>query len=230
MLYEPAYGDREALVLAEMRKQGLGRHMSDGEVLMVLQHQGVPTRLLDVSKTPLEALYFAVETDDGIDGRIFLVGVQDPDLTLPIAGPEAAPLPWSEWRRGKKQSTKQWTNRIYALSDVSLDPRMRAQRGVFLVGGLPRSYGGQTPYRLEERNLRADEVQQVTNLAIAFPARGARKWATTADAVGWSVRIPASWKQPLRARLERIGIRQDAMYPPYAECRRLGEYVAARGQ
>ena len=189
----------------------------------------MPTRLLDVSTAPLEALYFAVDAEDSVDGRLFLLGVRDVYQDLDVTGAEAAPLPWQGWRRGRTQSTAEWTNRIYVLRDVSLDPRMRAQRGVFLVGGLPRSYAGQTPYRYQGRNLRAEEVQRVTNLAVAFPAPGAKKKATSADAVGWSLRIPAGWKEPLRQSLATSGIRRDTMYPPFAECRRLGEYLARRG-
>lgn len=47
--------------------------MSDGELLAVLQHQGCPTRFIDVSRDARVALFFACEKDDRKDGRLFLV-------------------------------------------------------------------------------------------------------------------------------------------------------------
>ena len=64
----------ESAVIREMRHQGLGHRMSDGELLMVLQHHEIPTRLIDFCRSPLPALYFATEEMDGTDGRLFIVG------------------------------------------------------------------------------------------------------------------------------------------------------------
>jgi hypothetical protein len=45
--------------------------MTDLPTLMVLQHYGVPTRLLDWSESPYVATYFSVCNDEGCDGEIW---------------------------------------------------------------------------------------------------------------------------------------------------------------
>jgi hypothetical protein len=55
----------ELEVLEEARLWGLGRNLgasaTDLHMLAVLQHHGVPTRLIDVTSNPMTALWFAIE-------------------------------------------------------------------------------------------------------------------------------------------------------------------------
>ena len=50
------------------------------DLLSLLQHYGIPTRLLDVTSNPLVALYFA-SFDDNIDGEVFAFEYNDSDKT-----------------------------------------------------------------------------------------------------------------------------------------------------
>lgn len=50
------------------------------DLLSLLQHYEIPTRLLDVTSNPLVALYFA-SFDDNTDGEVFVFEYNDSDKT-----------------------------------------------------------------------------------------------------------------------------------------------------
>ena len=160
----------ESAVIRVMREQGLGHLMNDGELLMVLQHHQIPTRLIDVCRDPLPALFFATEGDDSQDGRMFMIGQRVDPVTgqhpkLILGG--YSDLPWSGAARGSTQATTEWSNTVAVVADEALDPRMRAQSGCFLVGGLIRRYGGEN-LTVGDEFLPAGRWQQITTLACTF--------------------------------------------------------------
>ncbi|MGW4897219.1 FRG domain-containing protein [Kitasatospora sp. NPDC004240] len=215
--------DAERQLLTVLRNmEGLGRLMTDGELLAVLQHHGIPTRLIDVSARPLEALFFAVDRAEDMDGRLFLIELpakngDGPD-TIDLRSQQE--LEWKDAALGEPYSRSHWTERVAVVDPQDLDPRMRAQRGRFLVGGLSASYPGRI-MRFEGKRLAAKEMREITSLNIFFPQGSAlgRNWSATA----WTVRIEAGWKRQLRSLLKAQDdkITMDTMYPPIGEVRRL---------
>lgn len=74
--YEKYLTDLEVQMVAGAYSKGLVRNLGSVEVLSILQHHGVPTRLLDVSADWRVALFFACEpTGQNANGRIYLFRV-----------------------------------------------------------------------------------------------------------------------------------------------------------
>lgn len=126
--------------------------------LAYLQHHGIPTRLLDFTKNPWMAIFFAVESGDTVDGRLFALLVDQASAlnATPVGTP---------WRKWKTSDVKVWDP---VASGISF-PRIAAQDGVFAVGRLPSTQ----PHRVandrvlgRDRSLLAEEVRGI--LSIPF--------------------------------------------------------------
>jgi hypothetical protein len=199
----------EKSILDEAKRHGLDKNVTPGALLMILQHHAAPTRLLDVSVKPLEALYFAVERYDARDGRLFIVWLNDqPDVSLV----ERLDLPWAEHLGQDGRVAKEWTQSVRLVDEPPLDPRMIAQQGRFLVGGIQQAT--ETMNLWYDNQLRITERQAISMLSINFPKVSQREMKTTRwPALAWTIRIPAKWKMELRSRLQEVGITYDSMYP-----------------
>lgn len=217
----------------------LGLNLTDGQLLAVLQHQESPTRFLDVSLSGLVALFFACEKEDQVDGRVFVVALEsDPESGGPASNYEdarpwlrldaAQDLPWPEVE-ARVYGKGSWTTSVCLVDAGGLDPRMSAQEGVFLVGGLARSYGGMTHYWSEERRgLYSKEIEAVTSLQIHHVTGRKRRLKEPFPAFARTLRVPASMKRDIRNLLSsECGIAEGSVYPDFAGFRRLAHKIAA---
>lgn len=241
---EKRIANAERRILDLARKNGVGRGLSALEALTVLQHHGVPTRLIDVSTDWKVALYFACETLDSVDGRLFLMATSSnrwfSDFS-PRLSEDSSTLLWWD-----KYALSEWKQSVWPILLPFSDVRMISQRGFFLVGGLTCNYGGHNYYRgtkgsgENNQKLHNDDMRRVSSLAIEFPNSGSgmecgkrlRRFIEKRDDSKWSasaltVRVPAEYKFKIRELLKGEGVFFDSVYPPVMEVRRLLKYAGA---
>lgn len=148
---EQAMLQAELSLLNKARKMGIGRGLTALETLTLLQHHGSPTRLIDITSDWRVALYFACESDDDRDGRMFLIKI-DPNRwnNFPKeqdTSKQAERPAWHDYRRNFDEQQRQyrWHHWLFGTWPILLpfsDPRMISQRGFFLVGGVPLIMSG----------------------------------------------------------------------------------------
>lgn len=93
---------------------------NDWDWLAIAQHHGLPTRLLDWTKNPLAALWFAVRKPPQSDVKYAVLWAFQPELKDIIRDPEKTASPFSAGR-----------TKVFEPRHVT--PRIRAQEGVFTV-------------------------------------------------------------------------------------------------
>ncbi len=150
---EKSMREAELNVLEEARRWGLGRDLgpsaTDMHMLAVLQHHGVPTRLIDVTSNPMTALWFAVEEhkpEGGAPTR------RSPGVLFAI---DVSKTAWYEtFQHGEGQTYAHLENPLAASYTQALeksktekqmfrafpalpDERMKAQEGFFIGSSLP---------------------------------------------------------------------------------------------
>lgn len=249
MLSAAKGGQSSAPEKASWSASKLGLNMSQGELLAVLQHQGSPTRFIDVTESPQVALFFACERNDSIPGRLFHIAVRQTENEegleaehahpwLSLKGSRPAQLPWPNIKT-ETNGEASWSNKICLVRPGNIDPRIAAQEGLFLVGGQTRSPFYQywqrrnlspkkAGQKFKKTNLRAQEARAVSELGVHFLTRSdTRSIAATPQAFARTFVIPADLKSEIRNLLsEKYGIGPGSIYPDFAGFRRLAHYIA----
>lgn len=149
--------ERELKILKEARRWGLGRDLgpsaTDMHMLAVLQHHGVPTRLIDVTANPMTALWFATEAHkpdrDGNVGRsagvLFAFDVTQTVWYETFQYGEQTQT-WEHMSNPLGASYKQALDKsgaekqMFRVFPALPDERMKAQEGFFLGSAVPEQH------------------------------------------------------------------------------------------
>ena len=137
----------EVKAIKAAREWGLGHsqygYASDLHLLALMQHHGIPTRLVDVTHNPLTALWFACADPDLIDkpGVLVSMAVSDAPVieTVPVLPKQTYgflgdPLGF-DYSQALENSAS--NSQPFLVQPVVRDPRMTAQEGLFITASVP---------------------------------------------------------------------------------------------
>ncbi|WP_022930013.1 FRG domain-containing protein [Patulibacter americanus] len=215
---EAALAEAEGKLLAETHRWGLhngpqGR-LSILYQLAALQHFGAPTRLIDVTLNAYIGLWFAVEKDDGRDGRLFAV-----DITSKLINEQSELRDWEDRRERPwaELPEARWTGETFAWKPPPFERRIAAQNGAFLFAGVPKTAPG---FQLQKQPggsktwPRAD-VRRGTSLPLRLHKADPKAGGVGAGgAPAYTFRIVSAAKPAIRKRLEGLfGYTHQTIYP-----------------
>lgn len=232
---ELKFSAEEQEILANLHRWGLHNTQSRGRLsvlnqLAVLQHFGAPTRLIDVSFNAWVGVFFAVEqkwsnavlSNELDDARLFAI-----DVTNKLINEQADRRDWEDaysrpWTDKSRINSKEWTTSFLAWKPPSLDARISAQNGGFILGGVPSSTGpNNTRFQFprsadfKEGWLPIDVGRGACSLALRAHKFSAITGAMPNSAC-YTFRISAAAKQDIRRRLELMfGYKHSTIYPDY---------------
>lgn len=198
----------EGKILAEVHRWGLHTSNTGGRLsilsqLAALQHYGAPTRLIDVTFNPWIGAWFAVQQkwDNGaevhanVDARLFAV-----DVTGRLINENNDHRAWEDelcrpWPSGSTKDTSddgkreyhRWCTKVYAWRPAHFDPRIAAQNGGFLFGGVPMSVGpdgpNQWPKADSKQFWKIRDVRRATSISLRPHKLQAKRGGVSQDAV-----------------------------------------------
>lgn len=176
------------------------------ELLSLMQHHGVPTRLIDITKSPYIALYFAAsqyyhDQNELKDGAIYAFMPQNLySMSIRnIHKRSKLDLDFNSLSRYVKHDNKVFDEVFYNHSDdvaLIIEPfkfnkRLYAQKGLFLISNF---------------NNKSTE-QIIEELLPKNPPKG------TSDPTLFKIKINGIWKKEILKRLDKMNINSSTLFP-----------------
>lgn len=200
------------------------------ELFARLQHHGGPTRLLDVTRNPLIAAWFAVEPgkEDNQDARLFALAtapplherqeqVEDP-LFNEVLGGKRYPF-WNDYNTPESRTRAAWgTGTLRRLwVPPAYDPRIAAQNAAFLLEGVPMLTRGNMKLFSDSSGGQWSAADVAASMSIyARPAHPRRRVAPHRARIAplFSFRIGSEAKAEIREMLiSSYGYSTSLVYP-----------------
>lgn len=183
-------------------KEFFGNCLTNFDIIAIMQHYGSPTRFLDFSIDPRQALYFACDKEKDKDGQVILLRTNHVDSNSEEVRTVLAfsKLPFNISNIGdrlREQMNQMLPDRVlyrhltkhYLVYPSISNDRLRVQKGAFVVFG-------QVPSK--------DESKTCSSLFdVGMGVEGYRA----------CINIPADAKDSILMELEREGVTKDSVYP-----------------
>lgn len=156
--------------------------------MFLMQHYGVPTRLLDFSENPLVALYFAVSGEDGDDGALYVM----------------EPTTWNV------------ENNRNGLSDddipsCGIDEEMELYLMSALVKNPDPANGNPPLAATGSRNSQRIFAQE--GVFVVFHSKMAMDISAAECKSVWKYKIPAALKKTIKGHLAVLSISEYTLFP-----------------
>lgn len=202
-------------------------------VLAELQHAGAPTRLLDVTRDPDIATWFAIENQDHDDQDGLVIawgqhprgkgGVVKGESTSELLNLGGGQLPWHGWNAEERRDRGWGTGeRAHVWFPPMPNMRMRVQRGGFMIESGPmfmdpvlEAINTELSKSTKmEQTWQRNELERATSV-IGLPSPTGRVTKATDPALVpiFTILIKAEAKPVIREHLHTRGLEPRSLYP-----------------
>jgi hypothetical protein len=195
--------------------------VSYANFFLKLQHMGWPTRLIDVSKSPLIAAWFACvdEKYSQVDARLFAFGVNPNTYGTPQLLGSVASWPFNKHFSDITETLSEANEFLCWEPPYNLDPNLLAQQSAFILGHTPSP----NDYRIRHYN--KDPVQgekywtprsviRSTSLHVNFTQAWKKIDGQWDGRSAYTIRIKAKAKSEILKKARRIaGVTDATLFP-----------------